>query len=98
MRRACPGAVRKCTLPLPDSADWPGSDRPADTRGHPLVSGYEDHVARTVVKVPFEQIHFDPNDHFAFEVVARDGSVLSIPLHRVREVHRNGELIWHRRP
>ena len=63
-----------------------------------FVIGYEDHVARAVVKVPFEHIHFDPGDRFAFEVVGEDGTVRSIPLHRVREVYRNGELIWHRRP
>jgi uncharacterized protein (UPF0248 family) len=41
---------------------------------------------------------FEPRDPFSFEVVDEEGVAHSIPLHRVREVYRNGELIWHRQP
>jgi hypothetical protein len=40
-------------------------------------------------------VHFDPDDHFSFQLDAA-GELLTIPLHRVSEVYRNGELIWHR--
>ena len=58
--------------------------------------GYWDHVGRAEVKVSFERIHFEPGEHAVFEVVEEDGSVHTVPLHRVRSVWRDGELIWHR--
>lgn len=61
-----------------------------------FVIGYYDRVSDTIVKIPFERIEFEPSDHFSFEAVGEDGVVHSIPLHRVREVYRNGQLIWHR--
>ena len=61
-----------------------------------FVIGYWDRVARDIVRVPYRRVSFPPDDHFSFEVVADDGSVHSVPLHRVREVWRNGELVWRR--
>ncbi len=63
-----------------------------------FVVGYYDRVAKAVVKVPFEHMKFEPRDPFCFEVVDEEGVAHTIPLHRVREVYRNGELIWHRQP
>jgi len=48
------------------------------------------------VRVPFRRVVFETGEHFMLEAVADDGSVHSVPLHRVREVWRNGGLIWHR--
>lgn len=59
-----------------------------------FVIGYHDRVTRSQVKVPLERIH-EPGG-FAFEVEAEDGAVRTVPYHRVRNVWRNGELIWHR--
>jgi uncharacterized protein (UPF0248 family) len=58
--------------------------------------GYYDRVTRTIVRVPFRRVHFERGEHFAFEAVEDDGSVHAVPLHRVREVWRNGTLIWQR--
>jgi uncharacterized protein (UPF0248 family) len=60
--------------------------------------GYFDRVARTIVRVPFRRVHFEKGEHFAFEAVEEDGSVHSVPLHRVREIWRNGALVWQRAP
>ena len=60
--------------------------------------GYDDHVAKRIVKVPFRRIHFAAGEHFSFDAVEDDGSVHTVPLHRVREVWRDGELIWRRGP
>jgi hypothetical protein len=38
----------------------------------------------------------DPGSHFSFTAVEQDGSVHEVPFHRVREVHRDGVLIWQR--
>jgi uncharacterized protein (UPF0248 family) len=61
-----------------------------------FVVGYYDRVADAVVRVPFRRVHLARGEHFAFEAVEDDGSVHTVPLHRVREVWRDGELIWQR--
>lgn len=60
------------------------------------VIAYLDHKRDTLVRVPFERIRM-PQDHgFAFEAVEDDGTLHSVPYHRVREVWRDGVLIWSR--
>ena len=61
-----------------------------------FMIGYYDRVIQAQVTVPLERIRFEAGAGFAFEVVADDGTVHTIPYHRVRNVWRNGELIWHR--
>ena len=61
-----------------------------------FVLGYYDRVEDRIVRVPFRRVHFEQGEHFMFEAVEDDGGVHGVPLHRVREVWRNGELIWHR--
>lgn len=58
--------------------------------------GYWDRVARRIVRVPLRQIDFPAADGFSFDAIEEDGSVHSVPLHRVREVWRNGALVWQR--
>lgn len=58
--------------------------------------GYLDRVTGRIVRVPFERVRFEAGEHFAFEAVEDDGSVHAVPLHRVREVWRDGEVIWQR--
>ncbi len=60
--------------------------------------GYFDRVTGRIVRVPFRHVRFEKGEHFAFEAVEADGSVHTVPLHRVREVWRNGAVIWQRRP
>ncbi len=61
-----------------------------------FVIGYSDRITGEVVKVPFQRVRFASGEHFAFEALEDDGSVHNVPLHRVREVWRDGVLIWHR--
>jgi len=61
-----------------------------------FVIGYYDRVTRTQVKVPLERIWFEPGEGFSFETATEDGTSHTVPYHRVRNVWRNGELIWHR--
>ncbi|SEO83655.1 DUF504 domain-containing protein [Nitrosovibrio sp. Nv6] len=61
-----------------------------------FVIGYYDRVDEIVIQVPLHQIHFTPGDHFFFQITDRDGRIHEIPFHRVREVYKNKELIWHR--
>lgn len=61
-----------------------------------FVIGYLDRVSGAVARVPFRRIRFPSGEHFAIEVVEDDGAVHDVPLHRVREVWRDGVLIWNR--
>jgi uncharacterized protein (UPF0248 family) len=45
---------------------------------------------------PLERIRIAPGERFGFEALEEDGSVHSVPYHRVRAVWRDGELIWSR--
>jgi len=66
--------------------------------GGDFVLGYYDRVTDGIVRVPLTEITFPPDDHFAFVVVDEEAAAHSVPYHRVREVFRNGELIWQRHP
>jgi uncharacterized protein (UPF0248 family) len=61
-----------------------------------FVIGYYDRVEDEIIVVPLKEIFFDPEDHFDFELVDEEGATHIIPLHRIKDVYRNGELIWHR--
>lgn len=58
--------------------------------------GYYDRIERRIVRVPLENIDIEPGNHFSFTATQTDGTVHEVPFHRVREVQRNGELIWQR--
>jgi uncharacterized protein (UPF0248 family) len=57
---------------------------------------YLDHQRKALVRLPFERLRPPEHTGFGFEAVEDDGSVQSVPYHRVREVWRDGELIWRR--
>jgi len=46
--------------------------------------------------VPFREIRFPKDGPGIFELIDREGQTHSIPLHRVKSVYKDGELIWHR--
>ena len=55
---------------------------------------YLDRHTVGLVRLPLERII--ARTAFGFEAEQDDGTVQSIPYHRVREVRRDGELIWSR--
>ncbi|MDB5747720.1 MAG: hypothetical protein JWP72_2568 [Massilia sp.] len=61
-----------------------------------FVIGYYDRVFGRIVRVTFERINLERGQHFSFEVVGNDGAARMVPFHRVREVARNGQVIWRR--
>jgi uncharacterized protein (UPF0248 family) len=63
----------------------------------PFDLGCLDRTRKTLVRLPLERIRTSPEDHFGFEALEEDGSVHSVPFHRVRAVWRDGELIWSRK-
>ena len=61
-----------------------------------FVLGYYDRVDDRVIRVPVSRVQLVPGEHFAFQVTDPDGYTHEVPFHRVKDVYRNGELIWHR--
>ena len=57
--------------------------------------GYYDRVEQRIIRVPFERLSFEPAQDL-FRVTDLEGVTHTIPYHRIREVHRNGALIWQR--
>lgn len=61
-----------------------------------FVIGYFDRKLGRIIKVPFQRISMEPGSSFSFELFDEVGRARMIPLHRVREVWLNGNLIWQR--
>lgn len=61
-----------------------------------FVIGYYDRVTDEIIQIPFSSLITEAGDHFSMQILNGDGIVRSVPLHRVRKVYRNGELIWRR--
>ena len=62
-----------------------------------FVLGYYDRVENRIVRVKFTELIFKPGESMTFQLMDADGIIHSVPLHRVREVYKDGELIWHRK-
>ncbi len=62
-----------------------------------FVIGYYDRSTRGIVRVPLRHVNFASGERFFFEAIEDDGSAHEVPLHRVRELWRDGELIWQRK-
>lgn len=61
-----------------------------------FMIGYHDRIEAAIVRVPLRRVHLARGEHFSFDVEDEDGAMHMVPFHRVREVWRNGELIWQR--
>ena len=59
-------------------------------------SEFYDKVEDAIIRLPLREILVRPDDHFAFDIIDQDGVLQSIPVHWIREVYKDGELIWHR--
>ena len=58
--------------------------------------GYLDHQRNELVTVPLQEVQPDPESHFCFNVTDEEGVLHSVPYHRVKEVWKDGALIWQR--
>lgn len=58
--------------------------------------GYFDRHERVVHRVALQHVTFPEDAHHAFEVVDASGQARRIPFHRVREVVKDGQVIWQR--
>jgi uncharacterized protein (UPF0248 family) len=58
--------------------------------------GYFDRVENRIIQVPLREITFPKDDPHTFELLDTEGRIHRVPLHRVREVFKDGQLIWQR--
>lgn len=70
---------------------------PAFGRGR-FAIGYWDRVAGRVLHVDLRDIAWDADTPGIFDLMDEDGVTHAVPFHRVREVWRDGTLIWARHP
>jgi len=69
---------------------------PAFGRGQ-FVLGYLDHGTDELRHVAFQDTRPDPENPSMLDIVDEHGAVVSLPLHRIRQVLRDGETIWQRK-
>jgi uncharacterized protein (UPF0248 family) len=58
--------------------------------------GYYDRTENRIVLVPLKEITFPAESPSTFQLVDAQGDIHRVPFHRVREVYKNGQRIWHR--
>lgn len=63
-----------------------------------FVIGYWDRLEGKVLHADLREITWDQENPAFFDLLDEEGMVHSIPFHRVREVWRDGDLIWERNP
>ena len=58
--------------------------------------GYYDRIENEIIRIPFSDIIFTQDNKNSIQVMDHEGIIHSLPLHRIREVYKNNELIWYR--
>lgn len=64
-------------------------------KGH-FEIGYDDHIEQKIIRIPFKEMLFKGGNRFSFQLQTAEEEVVTIPLHRIREVYKDGHRIWHR--
>ena len=58
--------------------------------------GYYDRTEDRIILVPLKQVNFPEDSPQTFQLTDLEGKNHRIPLHRVREVYKDAQRIWHR--
>ena len=58
--------------------------------------GYYDRAEDRIILVAFQELTFPDESPQTFQLTDLEGQVHRIPFHRVREVCKNSQRIWHR--
>ncbi len=58
--------------------------------------GYYDRTERAIRRLELREITFPENERHVFQWTDGAGRLRRIPFHRVRQVVRNGQIIWQR--
>ena len=58
--------------------------------------GYYDRAENRIILVPLKEVIFPPESLETFQLTDVEGRTHRVPFHRVREVYRDSQRIWHR--
>ena len=58
--------------------------------------GYCDRMGKRIIRASFNEVSQLPGNKFTFHVFDEDGIAHCVPMPRVQEVYKDGELIWKR--
>ncbi len=58
--------------------------------------GYYDRIEDRIILLSLQDLEFDPAEPSRFTVLDENLKTRHIPLHRIKEVYKNGRLIWQR--
>lgn len=58
--------------------------------------GYYDRAENRIVLVPFQAVSFSAERPESFQITDTEGQTHLVPFHRVREVYKDSQRIWHR--
>ena len=58
--------------------------------------GYYDRAEDRIILVPLQEITFPEDSAQIFQLTDPEGQTHRIPFHRVREVYKDSQRIWHR--
>ena len=58
--------------------------------------GYYDRAEDRIIVVPFRRVTFPAESPEAFQIADSEGKIHRVPFHRVREVYKDSQRIWHR--
>ena len=58
--------------------------------------GFFDRREGAIQRVALREVLFPPGERRAFQMVDESGQVRRIPVHRIREVYKDGQIIWKR--
>ena len=58
--------------------------------------GYYDRTKNRIILVPLKQVNFPEDSPQTFQLTDLEGKSHRIPFHRVREVYKDSQRIWHR--
>lgn len=58
--------------------------------------GYYDRAEDRIILVPLRHVTFPEDNPQTFEITDLEARVHRIPFHRVREVYKDSQRIWHR--
>ncbi len=58
--------------------------------------GYYDRTENRIILIPLKELTFPEESPSAFQLVDLQGQRHRVPFHRVREVYKDAQRIWHR--
>jgi uncharacterized protein (UPF0248 family) len=57
-----------------------------------FVLGYYDRIEDRILHVPLKEVGFEPEERLTCRILDKEGTAHMVPLHRIREVFKDGEL------